>query len=229
MANMSPEYPFNKEWLRWLLADVSVDHDNTINDTKGIVTETFNKEFGTSHMAIEISRWHSVADWAKELGASDKEAFAINQRYWYDSDLINQGKPKPGAIEFLQKANRGRLIINSSRPYDELDGTRKWYRQYAAFVKPEQIVVGLPDIVEAGDILSQALSKVWVAKLYKSRSHIEDVPFHAKMMMDYTDIFVFLLSDDTSLDGHYGTRLMRMGGIDGNQPDLVLLNKLLSV
>ncbi len=227
---MSKEFLFSKEYLRWLLADVSVDHDNTISDTKGIVTETFNKEFGTSHKVIEISKWHSVADWAKELGANDKEAFAINYRYWYDTDLINQGKPKPGAIEFLQKANRkGRLIINSSRPYEELDGTLKWYRKYASFIKPKQIIVGLPDIVEAGDILSQALSKVWVAKLYKCRSHVDDVPFHAKMILDYTDAFVFLLSDDTSLDGRYSTRLMRMGGIDGNQPDLALLNKLLSV
>lgn len=225
----SPEFLATKEQLIWLLANASVDHDNTISDGKSVVTDEFNKEFDTQHQATEIWQWHSVVGWAEKLGMDRREALAVNRRYWYNSDLINRAKPKPGAIEFLSGANKlGRLIINSSRSYDQLGSTREWYREYAPFIKPEQIVVGLPDIVKAEDILSQALSKVWVARLFKSRAHVEDTVFHGQMVLDYTDAFLFLLSDDSSLDGRYHDRLMRMGGVDGRLPDLTFLNKRLN-
>ena len=211
------------------MENVSVDHDNTISDTKGIVTEKFNKEFRTNHRSIEIARWRAVADWGKELGMSDEEATAVNHRYWFDKDLINLARPNPGAIDFLEEANgKGKLIINSSRPYEQLESTRDWYGYYAPFIKREQVIVGLPDIVTPGDILAQAVSKVWIIKLWGSRSHVEDVTFHAKLILDYTDAFVFLLSDDTSLDGAYNSRLMRFGGVNGEPPDMKGLARLIT-
>ena len=227
MAN--PEFQPSKEYLSWLIEKVSVDHDNSVSNTKGIVAQEFNAEFGTHHKSVEISRWHSVADWAQELGFSRQEALAINNRFWYDPKIINQAEPNPGAIEFLEKANKkGGLIINSSRSYDQLDGTVIWYRQHAPIIRPEQVIVGLPDIVVPGDIVAQAASKAWIVKLFGSRSHVEDVPFHAKFMLDNTDAFVFLLSDDASLDEAYRGRLMRFGGINRQSPDLTLLAKLIS-
>lgn len=207
---------------------VSVDHDNTVSNTKGVVTEKFNQEFRTSHKTIEISRWHSVADWAQELGFSRQEALAINNRFWYDPEIINQADPNPGAIDFLRRANKkGNLIINSSRSYDQWDGTDAWYRQHAPIIRPEQIIVGLPDIVVPGDIVAQAASKAWIVKLFGSRSHVEDVPFHAKFILDNTDAFLFLISDDSSLDEAYKGRLMRFGGINGQPPDLTFLAELI--
>ena len=227
MAN--PEFQPSEEYLSWLIEKVSVDHDNTTSNTKGIVTVKFNAEFETKHKPIEISRWHSVADWAMELGFTWNEALAINNRIWYDPELINQAEPNPGAIKFLRRANKkGGLIINSSRSYDQLDGTVIWYRQHAPIIRPEQVIVGLPDIVVPGDIVAQAASKAWIVKLFGSRSHVEDVPFHAKFMLDNTDAFVFLLSDDASLDEAYRGRLMRFGGINRQSPDLTLLAKLIS-
>jgi hypothetical protein len=120
------------------------------------------------------------------------------------------------------------LIINSSRAYGQLDGTVAWYRERIPFIRPEQIIVGLPDVVVPGDIVAQAVSKVWTIKLFGSRSHVEDVVLHAKFVLDYTDAFVFLLSDDPSLDEEYKTRLMRFGGQSGQSPDLTFLVKLLS-
>jgi hypothetical protein len=217
-----------KERLLWLTQKTSVDHDNTICNSKGAVTQKFNKDFGTNHKTVEINRWHSVAGWAQELGYSKEEAIAINNRYWYDPNIINQAEPIPGAIEFLQIVNRGDLIINSSRAYGQLDGTVAWYRERIPFIRPEQIIVGLPDVVVPGDIVAQAVSKVWTIKLFGSRSHVEDVVLHAKFVLDYTDAFVFLLSDDPSLDEEYKTRLMRFGGQSGQSPDLTFLVKLLS-
>lgn len=223
------EFQPRKEYLLWLMEKVSVDHDNTVCNTKGIVTEKFNAEFGTSHKPVEISRWHSVADWAEELGFTQEEALAINDRFWYDQEIINQADPNPGAIKFLRRTNKnGNLIINSSRSYDQLDGTVVWYRKHAPFIRPEQIIVGLPDIVVPGDVVAQAASKAWIIKLFGCRLHIEDVPFHAKFILDNTDAFVFLVSDDPSLDEAYKTRLMRFGGINGNSPDLTLLAQLTS-
>ena len=224
-----PELLSPQERFSWLMENVSVDHDNTISDTKGIVTEKFNQEFGTNHHVMELAGWRAVADWAKALGMSDEEALAVNHRYWFDKDLINLARPNPGAIEFLERANRmGRLIINSSRPFEQLDSTRLWYRQYAPFVKPEQIVVGLPDIVIAGDILSQAITKTWVVKLLGCRAHIEDVPFHAKVILDYTNAFLFLLSNETWLDGVYNSRLIRFSGVNGEPPDMKGLARLIT-
>jgi len=219
----------SKEYLSWLMENVSVDHDNTVCDTKGIVVEKFNEEFGTNHQAIEIREWRSLADWCCALGMNDEEALAVNQRYWYDPDLINLALPNPGAIEFLEKANRmGRLRINSSRPYEQLDATVAWYRQYVPVIRPEQIVVGLPDVVVPGDILTQAVTKAWIVRLFNCRSHVEDVAFHAKFILDNTDAFVFLLSDDASLDTKYKTRLMRFGGINGKPADMTQLAELIS-
>ncbi len=226
---MSPERLYSKEYLYWLLQKVSVDHDNTICDTKGLIVERFNQEFGTNHQAIEIARWHSLADWAKELGMTDKEAQAVDQRYWFDKDLVNLARPNPGAIEFLQEVNKiGELVINSSRPYEQLALTVSWYKQYAPFIKPEQIVVGLPDIVVPGDIVAQAVSKVWVVKIFGSRSHVDDVNFHMKFILDHTDAFGFLLSDDASLDVPYRGRLMRFGGDNGNPPNMTQMAKLVA-
>lgn len=223
-----PEFLSKQEHFSWLMGKVSVDHDNTISNTKGIVTEKFNEEFGTNHQVVELAGWRAVAGWARDLGMSNEEALAVNHRFWFDTDLINLARPNPGAIEFLERANRtGELIINSSRPYEQLGSTRAWYRQYAPFISPEQIIVGLPDIVIAGDILSQAISKTWVIKTLGSRSHIEDVSFHAKTILDYTDAFIFLLSDDTALDTRYQTRLMRFGGKDGKAPDMSQLARLI--
>jgi len=227
MAN--PEFQPSKEYLSWLMEEVSVDHDNTIGNTKGIVAVKFNAEFKTHHKSVEISRWHSVADWAQELGFSRDEALAINNRFWYDPEIINQAEPNPGAIKFLERASKkGSLIINSSRAYEQLGGTVGWYRQHAPIIRPEQVIVGLPDIVVPGDIVAQAASKAWIIRLFGSRSHVEDVPFHAKFILDNTDAFVFLLSDDASLDEAYKGRLMRFGGISGQSPDLTLLAELIS-
>ena len=224
-----PEFMSTKEYLSWLMENVSVDHDNTVSDTKGIVVEKFNEEFGTNHQAIEISQWRALADWAKEIGMDDKEALSVNHRYWYDPALINLAKPNPGAIEFLERANRiGRLTINSSRPYDQLVPTIAWYRQHAPFIRPEQIVVGLPDVVVPGDIMRQAASKAWIVRLLGCRAHVEDVVYHAQFILDNTNAFIFLLSDDASLDVKYKTRLMRFGGINGKPPDMTLLAQLIN-
>lgn len=222
-----PEYLSTKEYFSWLMENVSVDHDNTISDTKEIVVEKFNEEFGTNHQAIEISQWYSLPEWCRALGMNKEEALVVNHRYWYDPDLINLARPNPGAIEFLNKANlKGHLTVNSSRPFDQLTSTVGWYRHYAPFIKPEQIVVGLPDLVVPGDIMRQAVSKAWIVWLLGCRAHIEDVVYHAKFILDYTNAFVFLLSDDSSLDVKYKTRLMRFGGINGKPPDMTLLAEL---
>lgn len=224
-----PEFMSTKEYLLWLMGNVSVDHDNTVSDTKGIVVEKFNEEFGTNHQAIEISQWLSLTDWCRTLGMNEEEALTVNHRYWYDPDLINLALPNPGAVEFLERANRsGRLTINSSRPYKQLDATIAWYRQYVPFIKPEQIVVGLPDVVVPGDIMRQAASKAWIVRLLGCRAHVEDVVYHAQFILDYTNAFVFLLSDDASLDMRYRTRLMRFGGINGKPPDMTLLARLIN-
>jgi hypothetical protein len=229
------EHVSPKEYLLWLLSSASIDHDNTVCNTKGIVTEKFNEEFGTKYQPSEISQWQSLVGWAKDLGMNEQQAFTVNHRYWYDIDLISQAKPNPGAIEFLEKADRlakdrhlGGPIINSSRPYSQLAATVGWYREHAPFIKPEQIVVGLPDIVVAGDAQKQAISKCWYIKLFGCPAHIEDVTAHAKIILDTTDAFVFLLSDDTSLDKFYRGKLMRFGGLNGNPPDMTQLARLIS-
>lgn len=225
---MFKERPVSREQLYYLLAYASIDHDNSVCNTKGQITEEFNKDFGTNHKVIEIVRWNSVADWALDLGYSQTEASAINHRLWYNEFLINQAKPNPGAIEFLEKVKRiGNPLINSSRPYEQLQGTVDWYKKYAPFWDTERIVVGLPDIVRAGDLMAQAVSKAWIVKLFKCRSHIEDVTLHAKLILDTTDAFVFFLSDDPSLDEAYKGRIMRFGGVNGAHPDLTGLNSLI--
>lgn len=222
-----PEFLTTKEYLSWLIENLSVDHDNTISDTKGIVVEKFNEEFGTNHQAIEISQWLSLADWCRTLGMDEEEALVVDHRYWYDPDLINLARPNPGAVEFLKKANQvGRLIINSSRSFEQRGSTITWYKKHMPFIKPEQIVVGLPDVVIPGDALSQAVSKTWVIRLFGCRAHVDDVASHAKLILDHTNAFVFLLSDDASLDRRYQTRLMRFGGIGNRPPDMTMLNKL---
>ena len=226
---MSKESLVTKEQLIYLMENVSVDHDSTVCDTKGKVTEEFNYDFGTSHRSTEISHRHPLADWAMELGANKSEAVAINDRYWYNEELINRARPNPGAIEFLEKANQiGRLIINSSRPFSQRQGTVDWYARHAPFVKPDQIIVGLPDIVIPGNAASQAVSKAWIINVLGCRSHIEDSTLHAKIILDTTNAFVFLLSDDTSLDWQCQGRLMRFGGINGRTPDLTGLADLLN-
>jgi len=222
-----PEFLTTKEYLSWLIENLSVDHDNTISDTKGIVATKFNQEFKTDHQTSEINRYRSLADWCLSLGMNEDEALAVNHRYWYDQKLINQAEPKSGAVEFLKKANRvGRLIINSSRPFEQRESTITWYKEHMPFIKPEQIVVGLPDVVIPGDAFSQAVSKVWVVRLFGCRAHVEDVVSHAKLILDHTNAFVFLLSDDASLDRRYQTRLMRFGGIGNQPPGMTMLNQL---
>ena len=211
------------------MENISIDHDNVVCDTKGKVTESFNQRFRTNHNPIELRGWSPLVVWAKAVGKSEDEAIAIDKSYWYDEEIINNARPNPGALEFLGKVNQiGRLTINSSRPFSQRQRTIDWYAKHAPFVKPEQVIVGLPDIVVPGNATSQAVSKAWIINVLGCRSHVEDVTLHAKIILDTTNAFVFLLSDDTSLDRQYRGRLMRFGGINGRTPDLTGLAELLN-
>lgn len=51
---MSQEILLPRDQLYYLLEELSVDHDNVVSDTKGIVTQEFNRRFGTNHRATEL-------------------------------------------------------------------------------------------------------------------------------------------------------------------------------
>lgn len=217
-----------RENLSWLIGNCTIDHDNTTADTKQAVTDFFNKKHNTNHLAKEITHWNSLIDWSLELGKSYEEALVINKDYWYNADILFSAKPIPGAAEFLTRAISAgnRIVINSSRPYNQLDMTVEWYKKHIPVVRPENICVGLPDIVTKPDHERQAVTKAWMIRLLKSRMHIDDVPFHSKLILDNTQAYIFLLSNNPELDGYAPGRLFRYGNDNGGTPDFWPLYRL---
>lgn len=139
------------------------------------------------------------------------EAKKENQILWYDPETISKAEPLPGAIEFLYEltSRNSNYIINSSRKPKLYESTVEWYRQKAPFVDPGRILTGLPD-------LDPTITKAFRIKLEDRRVHFEDVPEHAKTILDYTRAHVFLLSNSDPPDTLEPHRLTHIKGRGSN-------------
>ncbi len=221
---MSLEFGLSKEYLSSIIQSVSFDHDGTIADSRQLVTDQFNLEFGTKHEAHEMRSWNVVYEWGVDIGMSSNEAMETNNRLWYSPDILFKAKPVKAAIEFLEKAYqlKSDIVIASSRTPNLLESTVEWYRKYAPFIKPEKVIVGLPDMHDG------AVSKAVMVQLLKRKMHVEDVPAHAKLILQHsTSTRVFLLSNDNSLDTYKYPQLTRIGGKNSTyMPDFEPLNNL---
>lgn len=221
---MNKDFEPSGEYLNWLLEYVSVDHDGTIADSRTSVTKEFNKRHGTIHKVTDLNYWNAVYDWCKELKMSDEEAKNENNDLWYTPDTIFKARPTPGAIELLNKLHeRGsNFIINSSRLPELRDSTVDWYKKYAPFVKPEQIHVAMPGF----DGLITKVNRINGHFSPRFRLHVEDVCEHAKLVLDHTNAYIVLLSNQEFDHPAHG-RYMQIKGKNGGMPDFWPINHLL--
>ena len=100
---MSAEHGFTKEYLDWLLESVSIDHDGTVANSRGVVTEEFNIRHRTNHKVIDLCQWDTVRNWSLEIGMTKEEAEKENFDLWYKPETLFKAAPVPGAIEFLHE------------------------------------------------------------------------------------------------------------------------------
>lgn len=218
---MSVEQNLSKEYLNWLLESVSIDHDGTIADVRASVTLEFNRRHKTNYKVTDVSYWNVVYDWCKALKMTDEEAKAEEYDLWYKPETLFKAEPVAGAIEFLRKLHlRGKdYIINSSRIPELRESTIEWYKIWAPFVKTDRIHTG----IEGFEGLAMKINRV---SLSNRRMHLEDVPSHAKAILDYTNAHVFLMSNSDELGTIDNKRLTQIKGRNGEMPDFRSINKL---
>lgn len=218
---MSVEQDLSKEYLNWLLESVSIDHDGTIADVRNSVTLEFNKRHKTNYKVTDMSYWNVVYDWCKVLGMNDEEAKAEEKNLWYTPETLFKAEPVAGAIEFIYKLHTSSkdYIINSSRTPNLHESTIEWYKIWAPFVEPERIHTG----IEGFEGLAMKVNRV---SMSNRRMHLEDVPSHAKAVLDYTNAHVFLISNSDELKTIDSKRLTQIRGRNGEMPNFRSLNKL---
>lgn len=211
------------------------DVDGVVAFTKKSVTDVFNKEFGTNHKPEEIRSWFTVADWAEKLGMGKREAMAINNKYWYEPEVLFAAPLIPGAFEFTATLSHDgiNLPFITSRPFflngrkvpGMKESTIEWFKQNLPHVKENQIYM------QEVDEMGGEIFKVFTVQCLGRGIFFEDVPSHAKLILDYSKAIVVLLSNSAVLDADYlaGGRLTRISKEDGSIPDLHLVNQMFFV
>jgi len=217
LAELGP----SKEYLNWLLGSVSMDHDGTVADSRQIVTTEFNKRNHTNHSVTDLNHWNAVISWSLEAGMTMEEAKRENYTLWYEPETIFKAEPILGAVEFLYELTIRRcdFIINSSRKPNLHESTVEWYRVNMPFIDLSRIRTGFPDI-------DGTISKVYRINSESRRIHFEDVPEHAKTILDYTGAHVFLLSNSRPLGLVEPGRLTHITGANDGMPDFTQINKM---
>jgi len=218
---MSAEHGFTKEYLDWLLESVSIDHDGTVANSRGVVTEEFNIRHRTNHKVIDLCQWDTVRNWSLEIGMTKEEAEKENFDLWYKPETLFKAAPVPGAIEFLHELymRDKNFIINSSRIPELRESTVNWYKIHAPFVEPFRIRTGMSGF-------EGLATKVNRINDVRHHLHIEDAPEHGRAILDYTHAHVIFLSNSDDLKDIKSNRLTQIKGSPGEMPDFWDINKL---
>lgn len=208
----------------------SSDMDGVLCNTRKHVVEEFNKMFGTLYTTFDIRDYHAVSRWAGVLGMGKKEAMAIENKLWFDPNVLFRAKPLPGAVKFTRwfaernidlpvVTSRESNIKDVRKPNIE-DVTIAWFRKWMPWIKEENIYMQKNQEMP-GDIF-----KAWMNRVLGRGIHFEDVPGHAKAVLDYTDASVVLLSNLIEIDGYYPGRLLRIPETKGIGPEMHRVNEI---
>ncbi len=216
---MSCEIIYPVEFPEPVLANTATDFDGVMFDTRTMVTDNFNRRFGTTHTPDGLLNWHTVRDWAIEKGMDKEEAEKFEWDLWHKDEFLFSAEPLPGAVEFMREAYKRdyQIPIFSSRFFRQREVTIRCCEIHLPFVNPDNIHVSLDD-------LPREMNKVWMIQRKRSKPYrvfLEDSKDHARLILENTDAYVILVSNDSSLDVQYlGNRLSRIHSEKGTVPDL---------
>lgn len=186
----------------------SFDIDGVLIDSLQYVTELFNKDHKTNHIATDMRKFYIVKSWLKEMGYSEKYINKKEYEYWYSDKLL--GAPiKAGAKEFLENLNAKGIDITviSSRPDRLRADTVKVLVDNIPFLKEENIFIQ-KNTEMIGDIY-----KAFIINKKNIGIHFEDLRDHAKTVLDYTNSMVGLMSNIDGLnESCYNGRIIRFKG-----------------
>lgn len=220
---MSAEHGLSKEYVNQLLESVSIDHDGTIANSRAAVTYEFNSRYRTNHSVDDLNHWDAVKDWCHTLKMTNEQADKVNYELWYTPDTLLKSELNAGVQEFIDELikRKSKFIINSSRKPNLHKSTIEWYKRKLPIVSSDRIHTGLPDIEDG------TVSKVLRILASGNTLHIEDIPEHAKLILDHTNVHVVLLSNSSQLTCYKSDRLIQIKRTDGRLPDFTDLNRLL--
>jgi hypothetical protein len=205
----------------------STDLDGVLIDSRTPVVREFNRIFGTSHKTSDMHGWHQIARWAIEQGMDERSAFKLDEQLWYHRpDLLFEAELTPGALSFVNWfLDRGiSLPAITSRPPHLAEVTHAWFEERLPQFPKKDIYIN------QDESLDDQIFKVLMIQVLGRRIHFEDSIGQTKLILNYTDALVVLLSNSIVLDldsGVYKNRVLRFGGRDGQLPDLVDVNRAL--
>lgn len=203
----------------------ATDNDGVMSDTRAVVVEEFNRRFGTNHTVDEVNKWNIVTIWSQDLGMSPEEAKEVDKSLWYDPDLLINAQPVPGAVEFTRTLSEYGIIIPviSTRPPVFKPSTIEWYHHHMPWIPSDQIYL------RQNSEMSGPIFKAWMIRILGRKVFFEDVPDHAKTVLDYTDCRVVFISNSGVLDHYDRRRLIRVPGVNGSAPDMRPVSGLMKI
>lgn len=202
-------------------ASVCTDLDGVLADTRSAAINRYNSILGATRSPLEIRSWLGIYDLGLKDGLARDEALELNRLCWFDPDLVSAIKPLPGAIELVRWFSERNLSlpIVTSRPPEFTQITFDWLEEWLPDIKRDRVYIQNPMHLR-GDVF-----KAFMVKHFDFDLHLEDVPDHARTVLNYTDASVFLISDVGVID-HYLGRMRRFGSTNGLIPDLTGVVKL---
>ena len=181
--------------------EVIVDHDGVMADTRTLAIEEINETLGTNYTVCDINGWHWVSEIAQEHGMSEGEAKELEDKVWYDPDFLIQAKPLEGAYEFMKWFHdKGlKLSVVTSRNPELRNSTLSWYKENIPFVDKTRIFIRT-NYEFTGDVFKVfALNRIAIPAI-----HFEDSVEQARIILDYTNVKVALLSNSRVLNHRDG-------------------------
>lgn len=180
---------------------VIVDHDGVMADTRTLAIAEINETLGTDYTVSDINGWHWVSEIAQKYGMKLNEAHALEDKVWYDPDFLIQAKPLAGAYEFMKwfYERSLKVPVATSRNPELRNSTMSWYEENMPFVDRNMIFIR-----RNYEFTGEIFKVFTVGRVTDPAIHFEDSVEQARLILDYTNVKVALLSNSCVLNHRDG-------------------------
>ncbi|EAU92658.2 hypothetical protein CC1G_01703 [Coprinopsis cinerea okayama7 len=152
---------------------IAVDLDDVLSQTNVAVAEWHNEKYGTN---MKLSDFLYYYYWKNPYWGTPEETFK-KVREFYETDIIYNTKPVPGAREGIENLRQlgFRLIIVTARAEDTADQSWKWVERYFPGCFESIVCTGqFKDAHKKGHEVVTRLSKAQVCHDLKALLLIDD-------------------------------------------------------
>jgi uncharacterized HAD superfamily protein len=186
------------EELLSLINFIGFDIDGVLADSRESGTDKLNRLLNTNFKSKDITAYDQVMHWARQLGKSDEEAYAINRSVWDDPEVLSKATLVNGAfdlLKFLYDQGMKPPII-TTRISSLKKTTYDWIKTNLPFIDDNTIFVG-----EHSNIRDGLSFKIDIVKKQGISWFVEDHPETAEAIINETDANVFMIAHPFNM--HY--------------------------